>query len=74
MTSETLDDLLTQVAKDCTLADIAAGCGVSVRALHDLRIGKSAPRRATVIALAARLGVPEQRVVAAIEASRAVRG
>ena len=71
MATETIDDLLAQSLENWTLAEIAAKAGISVRALHDIRVGKSAPRRATLLLLALTLRVPPDRLAAAVEATRA---
>jgi transcriptional regulator with XRE-family HTH domain len=69
--SETLDELLRERTGLTDLRDIAAKVHVSTRALQNLRLGRTAPREATVIALAAALRVSRERVAAAIAASRA---
>lgn len=68
--SETLDDLLRERTGLTDLRDIADKVHVSTRALQNLRLGRTAPREATVIALAAALKVAPARVEAAIAASR----
>lgn len=72
MAAETFDALLLTRKVGGDYRDFAAKAGVSVRALHDLRAGNvEKPRRATILALAAALGVSPNRVAAAILASHA---
>lgn len=71
---ETLDDLLRERTGLTDLRDIAAKVHVSTRALQNLRLGRTEPRDATVVALAAALRVSRERVAAAIAASRAAAG
>jgi transcriptional regulator with XRE-family HTH domain len=69
--AETFDTLLDKL-RPATLAEIAERCGLSLRALADLRAGRvSDPRRATVIALSVALKCKPSRVRAAIAASYA---
>lgn len=75
MTStETLDDLLRDRTGLTDLREIAAKVRVSTRALQNLRLGRTAPRDATIVAIAAALRVSRDRVAAAIAASRAAKG
>jgi len=63
------DDLLQRL-RPATYAEIADQCGLSLRALSDLRAGRvSEPRRATAIALALALGCSRPKVLRAIRAS-----
>lgn len=65
----TFDDLIQRL-RPATLAEIAELCGLSLRALSDLRAGKvETPRRATVIALAVALQCKPSKVRRAIQAS-----
>ena len=67
--AETFDTLLDKL-RPATLAEIAERCGLSLRALADLRAGRVGdPRRATVIALSLALKCKPSRVRAAIQAS-----
>jgi transcriptional regulator with XRE-family HTH domain len=67
MAEETLDTLLDKL-RPATLAEIAERCGLSLRALADLRAGRvSDPRRATVIALSVALKCKPSRVRLAIQ-------
>lgn len=71
---ETLNDLLLARGGTASLEVFAAQLRISVRALHDLRMGKvGKPRRATVYAIAQALKVSQERVRAAIQASREAR-
>lgn len=70
-TPETLDDLLRDRTGLTDLREIAAKVHMSTRALQNLRLGKAAPREATIVAIAAALRVSRDRVEAAIAASRA---
>lgn len=72
--TETLDDLLRERTGLTDLRDIADKVHVSTRALQNLRLGRTAPRGATVVAIAAALRVSRERVEAAIAASRAAAG
>lgn len=72
--TETLDDLLRERTGLDDWRDIAKKVHLSVRGLQNLRVGRTAPNGATVVALAAALRVTRDRVEAAIAASRAAAG
>lgn len=73
--AETFADLLDAVAPGEGWAAFARRAGVSSRTVWRLRRGEGIePYRGTLHALAQALNVPEARVRAAIEASRAATG
>lgn len=71
--AETLGDLLLDVIRSRHFSRWCEAADLRPNTVSGLIDGLSAPRRATVIKLAAALGVDEARVRAACEASRSAR-
>lgn len=72
---ETLDDLLSDVIAEERLTAFAKEAGIRPWTLLRLRTGEGTrTHRGTILALAAALGMTEERVRSAIEATRAAAG